>query len=69
MNCAHSFTLFSQIFSCFNPKNKRRRLHRHPAFFVSGTMEECLEDCCEVTGMQFYPLFVFDFLIELPETD
>jgi hypothetical protein len=30
----------------FNPKNKGRRLHRHPAFF--GTMAECLEDCCEV---------------------
>ncbi|EAU82414.1 ankyrin repeat protein [Coprinopsis cinerea okayama7 len=31
--------------STFNPKNKGRRLHRHPAFF--GTMKECLEDCCE----------------------
>ncbi|GBE83207.1 hypothetical protein SCP_0502540 [Sparassis crispa] len=31
--------------SPFNPKNKDRRLHRHPAFF--GTMEECLNDCCE----------------------
>ncbi|KAH9944572.1 ankyrin [Amylocystis lapponica] len=31
--------------SPFNPKNKDRRLHRHPAYF--GTMEECLEDCCE----------------------
>ncbi|KDQ65163.1 hypothetical protein JAAARDRAFT_188410 [Jaapia argillacea MUCL 33604] len=31
--------------STFNPKNKGRRLHRHPAFF--GTMEECVEDCCE----------------------
>ncbi|KAF8164738.1 hypothetical protein B0H34DRAFT_686396 [Crassisporium funariophilum] len=31
--------------STFNPKNKGRRLHRHPAFF--GTMEECLQDCCE----------------------
>lgn len=31
--------------STFNPKNKGRRLHRHPAFF--GTMEECMEDCCE----------------------
>lgn len=30
--------------STFNPKNKGRRLHRHPAFF--GTMQECLEDCC-----------------------
>ncbi|KIJ65131.1 hypothetical protein HYDPIDRAFT_153095 [Hydnomerulius pinastri MD-312] len=30
--------------STFNPKNKDRRLHRHPAFF--GTSEECLEDCC-----------------------
>lgn len=30
----------------FNPKNKDRRLHRHAAFF--GTMQECLEDCCEV---------------------
>ena len=71
MNCAHSFTLFSQTFNSnlatFNPKNKGRRLHRHPAFF--GTMDECLEDCCEVMGTQFYPLPVFDFLIELPETD
>jgi hypothetical protein len=33
--------------STFNPKNKDRRLHRHPAFF--GTMEEVLEDCCEVS--------------------
>ncbi|PSR72889.1 hypothetical protein PHLCEN_2v11256 [Hermanssonia centrifuga] len=31
--------------SPYNPKNKDRRLHRHPAFF--GTMEECLADCCE----------------------
>ncbi|TDL26647.1 ankyrin [Rickenella mellea] len=31
--------------STFNPKNKGRRLHRHSAFF--GTMQECLEDCCE----------------------
>ncbi|KAJ7167928.1 ankyrin repeat protein [Mycena filopes] len=31
--------------STYNPKNKGRRLHRHPAFF--GTIEECLEDCCE----------------------
>lgn len=32
--------------STFNPKNKKRpNLHRHPAFF--GTMEECLEDCCQ----------------------
>ncbi|TFK24224.1 ankyrin repeat protein [Coprinopsis marcescibilis] len=31
--------------STFNPKNKKRRLHRHPAFF--GTVQECLEDCCE----------------------
>ncbi|KAJ8080933.1 hypothetical protein PM082_017768 [Marasmius tenuissimus] len=31
--------------SPFNPKNKDRRLHRHPAFF--GTGEECLADCCE----------------------
>ncbi|TFK33687.1 hypothetical protein BDQ12DRAFT_766148 [Crucibulum laeve] len=33
--------------STFNPKNKGRRLHRHPAFF--GTMHECLEDCCEAS--------------------
>lgn len=32
--------------STFNPKNKGRRLHRHPAFF--GTMAEAIEDCCEV---------------------
>ncbi|KAK0492741.1 ankyrin repeat protein [Armillaria luteobubalina] len=31
--------------STFNPKNKGRRLHRHAAFF--GTMNECLNDCCE----------------------
>lgn len=35
----------------FNPKNKNRRLHRHPAFF--GTIEECLEDCCEVRHISF----------------
>ncbi|KAF7333042.1 Ankyrin repeat protein [Mycena venus] len=31
--------------STFNPKNKGRRLHRHPAFF--GNIEEVMEDCCE----------------------
>ncbi|KAI1782779.1 ankyrin [Ganoderma leucocontextum] len=31
--------------SPYNPKNKDRRLHRHPAFF--GTLKECVEDCCE----------------------
>ncbi|KAG9000610.1 hypothetical protein FRB93_012622 [Tulasnella sp. JGI-2019a] len=31
--------------STFNPKNKGRTLHRHPAFF--GTMDEAIEDCCE----------------------
>ncbi|KAG9009823.1 hypothetical protein FRB93_005094 [Tulasnella sp. JGI-2019a] len=30
--------------STFNPKNKGRTLHRHPAFF--GTMDEAIEDCC-----------------------
>ncbi|TFY76764.1 hypothetical protein EWM64_g7248 [Hericium alpestre] len=29
----------------YNPKNKDRILHRHPAFF--GSVEQCLEDCCE----------------------
>ncbi|KAF5369314.1 hypothetical protein D9758_002726 [Tetrapyrgos nigripes] len=33
------------INSIFNPKNKGRRLHRHPAFF--GTVQECMDDCCE----------------------
>ncbi|KAH9483227.1 hypothetical protein JR316_0005331 [Psilocybe cubensis] len=28
----------------FNPQNKGRRLHRHPAFF--GKIDECIEDCC-----------------------
>ncbi|THH03941.1 hypothetical protein EW146_g10312, partial [Bondarzewia mesenterica] len=28
----------------YNPKNKGRKLHRHPAFF--GNMQECLDDCC-----------------------
>jgi len=52
MNCAYIFTFFCQLSdsppnpATFNPKNKGRRLHRHPAFF--GTMTECLEDCCEV---------------------
>ncbi|KAI9451558.1 hypothetical protein BJY52DRAFT_1297200 [Lactarius psammicola] len=32
--------------SPYNPKNKNRRLHRHSAFF--GTVEECMEDCCEL---------------------
>ncbi|KAK7053725.1 ankyrin repeat protein, partial [Favolaschia claudopus] len=31
--------------STFNPKNKGRRLHRHPAFF--GNIEEVMDDCCE----------------------
>ncbi|KAG9028668.1 hypothetical protein FS837_003824 [Tulasnella sp. UAMH 9824] len=30
--------------STFNPKNKGRRLHRHPFFF--GNMKEALGDCC-----------------------
>ncbi|KDQ19312.1 hypothetical protein BOTBODRAFT_142912 [Botryobasidium botryosum FD-172 SS1] len=30
--------------SPFNPKNKGRRRHRHPAFF--GNILECMEDCC-----------------------
>ncbi|KIO26966.1 hypothetical protein M407DRAFT_23791 [Tulasnella calospora MUT 4182] len=34
----------SPVFT-FNPKNKGRRLHRHPAFF--GNIKEALEDCCE----------------------
>ncbi|KAJ6615451.1 hypothetical protein B0H10DRAFT_2164836 [Mycena sp. CBHHK59/15] len=38
MNCAF-------FKSYLNPKNKGRRLHRHPAFF--GTIQECLDDCCE----------------------
>ncbi|KAI9433859.1 hypothetical protein H4582DRAFT_1856238 [Lactarius indigo] len=32
--------------SPYNTKNKGRRLHRHSAFF--GTVEECIEDCCEL---------------------
>ncbi|KAH8991545.1 hypothetical protein EDB92DRAFT_2114535 [Lactarius akahatsu] len=32
--------------SPYNPKNKNRRLHRHSAFL--GTVEECIEDCCEL---------------------
>lgn len=36
----------TDVLAPYNPKNKDRRLHRHPAFF--GTMAECLEDCCEV---------------------
>ncbi|KAJ6544332.1 hypothetical protein B0H19DRAFT_1380614 [Mycena capillaripes] len=31
--------------STYNPKNNGRRLHRHPAFF--GTIQECMDDCCE----------------------
>ncbi|KAJ7181063.1 hypothetical protein C8R46DRAFT_844290, partial [Mycena filopes] len=31
--------------STYDLKNKGRRLHRHPAFF--GTIQECMEDCCE----------------------
>ncbi|KZV73630.1 ankyrin [Peniophora sp. CONT] len=30
--------------SPFNPRNKKRRLHRHPAFF--GDIRESMEDCC-----------------------
>lgn len=45
----------------FNPKNKKRKLHRHPAFF--GTMKECIEDCCEVGGaMSFMPNRGADFV-------
>ena len=38
--------------STFNPQNKDRRLHRHPAFF--GTMPEVLEDCCRVWHFPFH---------------
>ncbi|KAJ7815969.1 ankyrin repeat protein [Mycena olivaceomarginata] len=31
--------------STYNPKNKGRRLHRHPAFF--GDIKEVMSDCCE----------------------
>ncbi|KAG8933990.1 hypothetical protein FRC01_005887 [Tulasnella sp. 417] len=31
--------------STFNPKNRERRLHRHPAFF--GNMKDALGDCCK----------------------
>ncbi|KAG9040729.1 hypothetical protein FS837_000244 [Tulasnella sp. UAMH 9824] len=31
--------------STFNPRNKDRRLHRHPAFF--GNMRQALGDCCK----------------------
>ena len=40
---------FSSVLAPFNPKNKDRRLHRHPAFF--GDIQECMEDCCEVRSI------------------
>lgn len=52
MNCEYSIKpldarkALTDVLAPYNPKNKDRRLHRHPAFF--GTMAECLEDCCEV---------------------
>ncbi|KIO24982.1 hypothetical protein M407DRAFT_25627, partial [Tulasnella calospora MUT 4182] len=33
------------VFSTFNPKNRERKLHRHPAFF--GNMKQALGDCCK----------------------
>ncbi|EIW81880.1 ankyrin [Coniophora puteana RWD-64-598 SS2] len=39
------YTADIKMNSIWNPKNKDRKLHRHPAFF--GTAAECLEDCCE----------------------
>ena len=36
----------------FNPKNEGRRLHRHPAFF--GTIQECIEDCCEASRASLF---------------
>jgi hypothetical protein len=63
--CIHIDFIFAKKLNSnvasFDPKNKGRHLHRHPAFF--GTMVECIEDCCEVIGTVFYPLPVFDFLI------
>lgn len=41
----HSYAECYVLLASFNPKNKGRRLHRHPAFF--GTMKECIEDICE----------------------
>ena len=59
---------FSSNLATFNPMNKGRRLHRHPAFF--GTMDAgCLEDFCEVIGTPFYYLPGVGSLIELLETD
>lgn len=59
MNCRFSYpSCWSSTEACtapFNPKNKDRRLHRHPAFF--GTMEECLNDCCEVGDCCYSYLF------------
>jgi hypothetical protein len=52
-----TFANFNPNLATFNPKNKGRRLHRHPAFF--GTMDECLEDCCEVIASPIYPLPFF----------
>jgi hypothetical protein len=46
MSCS-AWTHGTSFPATFNPKNKGRRLHRHPAFF--GTMEECLEDCCQAS--------------------
>ena len=39
-----SFAHADTLLATFNPRNKGRRLHRHPAFF--GTMMECVEDLC-----------------------
>jgi hypothetical protein len=49
-----TFANFNSNLATFNPKNKGRSLHRHHAFF--GTMDECLEDCCEVIALPIYPL-------------
>jgi hypothetical protein len=40
------------LIASYNPKNTKRRLHRHSAFF--GTVEDCMEDCCAVRPKTYY---------------
>lgn len=44
-HCDRALSTRDYVTAPYISKNKNRRLHRHPAFF--GTVEDCMEDCCE----------------------
>ena len=51
-HCDRALSTSEYVPAPYIRKNKNRRLHRHPAFF--GTVEDCMEDCCEVRPKTCY---------------